>query len=137
MMMSLDATDPIALSIVMSKETQTAELSGLVKRQSFKRWYDHDPVLMRLMRVLYHYEVEVTPYVKLFLSKVEDQVGKEVLQAFYDEVEQSTPRGRRWYDDDPAMFKLIELFRLMPSDVQRRAADAFLAILKQYGVDPF
>jgi hypothetical protein len=108
---------------------------GFVKRESFKRWYDHDPVLMRLMRVLYQYEVEVSPYVRLFLNKVEAQVGSEVLQAFYEEVEQQTPRGRRWYDEDPYMFKLIELFRLMPSDVQRRSADTFLGILKQYGVD--
>lgn len=110
-------------------------LRPLLSRESFKRWYDHDPVLLQLMRVLYHFEMEVTPYVKLFLAQVEEQVGTETLNRFYQDIERNTPKGRRWYDDDPVMFRLVELFRVIPQDVQRRTAETFLDIMKAYGID--
>ena len=46
-----------------------------------------------------------------------------------------SPAYKRWYDHDPVLSKTIELLRVIPVEVQQRAAKAFINSLKERGID--
>jgi hypothetical protein len=98
-----------------------------------RRWYDHDPMLIEVLDILRNFQSEVRAQAEVFLSQIEQQVGSENLERFY---EQAKPAqfGNRWYDQDPSISKAVELLRVVPPDIQRQAAKKFLDAMKQRGI---
>lgn len=100
---------------------------------TYKRWYDHDPLLMQVIELLKSYPNELKIQAEVFLKKVEEQVSKEAVDRFYDMVKPMI-QGNRWYDSDPVLSKTVELLRVVPQEVQKMAADNFITALKESGV---
>jgi hypothetical protein len=98
----------------------------------YKRWYDHDPLLMEVMELLRNFQDDLRDQAEIFLTKIEDHVGKEAIDSFYEKVKPLD--GKRWYDKDPVVAKTIELLRVVPQNVQRQAAQNFLDSLKAQGI---
>ena len=101
--------------------------------RTYKRWYDHDPLLMQVIELLRAYPNELKTQAEYFLKKVEEHVSKEALDRFY---EMAKPKilGNRWYDSDPVLSKSVELLRVVPQDIQKMAANNFITALKDSGV---
>lgn len=97
-----------------------------------KRWYDYDPLLLEIINLLEDYQSELHSQAEIFLQKVEEQVSKEALERFYEIVKPYN--GNRWYDKDPIISKTVELLRVVPQKVQKRAANSFVKALKENGV---
>ena len=100
----------------------------------YKRWYDHDPMLIEVLDLLKNYQDALKDQANVFLEKIEAQVSKEALDSFYDMIKPIN--GNRWYDKDPVLSKTIELLRIIPPEIQRQAAKNFLESLRKQGVDP-
>ena len=100
----------------------------------YKRWYDHDPVLLQVIGLLKNYQDELKSQAEFFLKKVEEKVSKETVESFYEMVKPIN--GNRWYDKDPVISKTVELLRVVPPDIQKFAAENFLNALKAQGIDP-
>ena len=83
----------------------------------YKRWYDHDPVLMEVVELLRNYQDELRAQAEIFLQKIEEKVSKETIDKFYDMVKPIN--GNRWYDKDPVISKTVELLRVVPPEIQR------------------
>lgn len=98
----------------------------------FKRWYDHDPVLLEVVELLRNYQDELRAQAKVFLAKIEEKVSKETIDQFYDMVRPIN--GNRWYDKDPIISKTVELLRVVPPEVQKAAAQSFIKTLDEMGV---
>ncbi len=109
----------------MSETTNTAT-------ESFKRWYDYDPVLLEVINLLKDYQTELRAQAEIFLQKVEEQVSKEAIDKFYDMVKPFN--GKRWYDYDPVISKTVELLRVIPQEIQKQAAQGFIESLKESGI---
>ncbi|HEY9744899.1 MAG TPA: hypothetical protein V6C99_01635 [Oculatellaceae cyanobacterium] len=103
--------------------------------QSSRRWYDQDPLLAEVLELLRAYPADLKAQAEIFLAKIEEQIGKETLEQFY-ELSKPTKTGNRWYDHDPVVSKAIELLRVVPPQVQRQAAERFLASMKKQGLTP-
>ena len=101
--------------------------------QTYKRWYDHDPLLVEVMELLRNFKEDLREQAGIFLKKIEDQVGKEAIESFYEKVRPMN--GNRWYDHDPVLSRAVELLRVVPQDIQRQAAKNFLQSLKDQGID--
>jgi len=99
-----------------------------------KRWYDHDPLLLEVIEVLRNYQDELREQALVFIEKIESQVSKDALDSFYASI--SFPNGTRWYDKDPVLSKTVEILRIIPPDIQKKAAQNFLESLKRQGIDP-
>ena len=52
----------------------------------YKRWYDHDPVLMEVVELLRNYQDELRAQAEIFLAKIEEKVSKETIDKFYEMV---------------------------------------------------
>lgn len=102
----------------------------------YKRWYDHDPLLIEVLEALRFFTDELHEQSQIFLDKIAAEVGPETVERFYDKVRQDLGDkfGRRWYDEDPVVSKAVELLRVAPPDVQRKAAESFLKGLKDQGI---
>ena len=98
----------------------------------YKRWYDHDPLLMEVMELLRNFQDDLRDQAEVFLAKIEDHVGKEAIDAFYEKVKHTN--GSRWYDQDPVLAKAVELLRAVPQNIQSQAAQNFLDSLKAQGI---
>lgn len=100
-----------------------------------QRWYDHDPLLIEVLELLRTFEADVHQQAEMFISKIEEQVGPDALEKFY---QSSRPKtfGNRWYDQDPVISKAVELLRVVPQEVQRQAAVKFLESMKKQGISP-
>jgi hypothetical protein len=101
----------------------------------YKRWYDHDPLLMEVMDLLQYYQDDLISQAEIFLSRIEAQVGKETIDAYYKSV-RTLIKGNRWYDENPVLSRTIELLRIIPPEVQRKAAQTFIDNLKAQGITP-
>lgn len=99
---------------------------------SYKRWYDHDPVLLEVINLLQNYQAELKAQAEIFLAEVEKKVSKEAIDVFYEQVRPKV--CNRWYDKDPVISKTVELLRVVPPDVQKATAKNFLNALEQMGV---
>ena len=75
---------------------------------TYKRWYDHDPLLMQVIDLLRAYPNELKSQAEIFLKKVEEEVSKEAVDRFYEMVKPMI-LGNRWYDSDPVLSKTVEL----------------------------
>ena len=102
--------------------------------QDFKRWYDYDPLLLKVINILKDYQTELKEQAEIFLENIERKVSKEAIDKFYQMVKPLNG-GQRWYDNDPVISKTIELLRVVPSDVQKEVAQNFIDSLKQKGVN--
>jgi len=100
-----------------------------------RRWYDQDPLLKEVLELLRAYPTDVREQAQTFLSKIEEQIGKDTLEKFY-ELSKAHKTGNRWYDADPTVSKAIELLRVVPPEVQRQAAMRFLESMKKHGLSP-
>ncbi|MDD3012313.1 MAG: hypothetical protein PHC34_01250 [Candidatus Gastranaerophilales bacterium] len=101
----------------------------------YKRWYDHDPILMEVMDLLQYYQDDLIEQAEIFISRIEAQVGKETIDSYYESVK-SLIKGNRWYDANPVLSRTIELLRIIPPEVQRKAAQTFIDNLKAQGITP-
>ena len=102
--------------------------------QEFKRWYDHDPLLLKVINMLKDYKTELHEQAGLFLSSVEKKVSKEAIDKFYNMVKPLNG-GVRWYDDDIIISKTVELLRVVPHDVQKQVAQNFIETLQKNGIE--
>ena len=100
--------------------------------EQYKRWYDHDPVLLEVINLLKHYQSELRVQAELFLKKIEEKVSKKTVDMFYEKVKPIN--GKRWYDKDPVISKTVELLRIVPPDMQKQAAQNFLKTLEDMGI---
>ncbi len=100
--------------------------------QQYKRWYDHDPVLLKVIELLKNYQEELKSQAIVFLQKIEEKVSKETIDRFYEMVK--PVNGNRWYDKDPIISKTVELLRVVPPEVQKSAAESFIQTLKEAGI---
>lgn len=99
----------------------------------YKRWYDHDPVLIEVIDILRNYQDELKAQAEVFLTKIEEKVSKETIDRFYEMVKPVA--GNRWYDKDPVISKTVELLRVVPPEIQKAAAEHFLNTLKEMGIE--
>jgi hypothetical protein len=100
-----------------------------------RRWYDQDPLLGEVLELLRSYPNDVREQAQTFLAKIEEQIGKETLDQFY-ELARPEKTGNRWYDHDPVVSKAVELLRVVPPAIQRQAAHRFLESMKKQGISP-
>ena len=102
---------------------------------TFRRWYDHDPLLIEVLDLLRSFPSDVRAQAEVFIAKIEEQVGPDAIEQLY---EQSRPKvqGNRWYDKDPVISKAVELLRVVPPEAQRQAALKFLESMKKQGLTP-
>jgi len=99
----------------------------------YKRWYDHDPLLLEVVELLKNYQDELKSQAEIFLQKIEEKVSKEAIEKFYELVK--PVNGNRWYDHDPVISKTVELLRVVPPDIQKACAEKFIEALKEKGVE--
>lgn len=102
-------------------------------QQEYKRWYDHDPLLLKVINILKDYQDELKVQAELFLASIEDKVSKEAIDKFYAMVKPING-GKRWYDNDPVISKTVELLRVVPIDIQKKVAQEFIDTLKKNGI---
>jgi hypothetical protein len=100
-----------------------------------RRWYDQDPLLAEVLELLRAYPADFKAQAEIFLSKIEEQIGKETLEQFYA-LSRPVKTGDRWYDSDPVVSRAVELLRVVPPAVQRQAAERFLESMKKQGLTP-
>ena len=50
---------------------------------TYKRWYDHDPLLLEVIDLLRNYQTELKAQAEIFLKKIEEKVSKETIDKFY------------------------------------------------------
>ena len=100
--------------------------------EQYKRWYDHDPVLLEVINLLKDYQSELRVQAEAFLKKIEEKVSKKTVDMFYEKVKPIN--GKRWYDKDPVISKTVELLRIVPPDMQKQAAQNFLKTLEDMGI---
>ena len=100
----------------------------------YKRWYDHDPLMLKVINILKDYQDELKVQAEIFLETVEKKVSKEAIDKFYNLTKQLNA-GSRWYDKDPVISKTIELLRVVPQDIQRQTAQIFIDTLKKNGIE--
>lgn len=101
--------------------------------QEYKRWYDFDPLLLKVINILEDYQSELKDQAAIFLDNVEEKVSKEAINKFYDMVKPING-GNRWYDKDPVISKTVELLRIVPVDAQKKLAGQFIETLKNNGI---
>ncbi len=101
--------------------------------QQYKRWYDFDPLLLKVINLLKDYQTELHEQAEIFLSSIEKEVSKEAILRFYDMIKPING-GNRWYDKDPVISMTVELLRVVPPEIQRKTAENFLNTLKENGI---
>lgn len=99
----------------------------------YKRWYDHDPLLLEVVELLKNYQGELKAQAEIFLKKIEEKVSKDAIEKFYQLVK--PVNGNRWYDHDPVISRTVELLRVVPPDIQKACAENFIKALKDMGVE--
>ena len=102
--------------------------------QEFKRWYDHDPLMLKVINILKDYQDELREQATIFLKSVEEKVSKEAIERFCSLVKPLNG-GNRWYDKDPIISQTVELLRVVPVNIQRDVAEKFLTELKNHGIE--
>ena len=101
---------------------------------TYKRWYDHDPLLLEVIDLLRNYQTELKAQAEIFLQKIEEKVSKETIDKFYAMVK-PVNANNRWYDKDPIISKTVEILRIVPPDAQRLCAENFIKTLKEMGIE--
>ena len=100
----------------------------------FSRWYDHDPLLLKVINLLKDYQDDLREQAQIFLDNVEEKVSKEAIEKFYEMV-RPINGGSRWYNDDPVISRTVELLRVVPQNVQKTVSQMFIETLKSNGIN--
>lgn len=100
---------------------------------AYKRWYDHDPLLLEVVELLRNYQEELKAQAEVFLTKIEEKVSKDAIEKFYELVK--PVNGNRWYDNDPTISRTVELLRVVPPNIQRACAEHFINSLHEIGIE--
>ena len=100
---------------------------------AYKRWYDHDPLLLEVIELLRNYQTELRAQAEIFLQKIEEKVSKETIDKFYAMVK-PVNANNRWYDKDPVISKTVEILRIVPPEAQKICAQNFIRTLKETDV---
>lgn len=95
----------------------------------YRRWYDSDPVLREALELLSMATDDEKDEASRFLLNLQNEVAKDVIESLYEQIKDYQEKGNRWYDSDPVMQRSIELLRVAPPDVQRKAAKKLLKSL--------
>ena len=101
---------------------------------TYKRWYDHDPLLLEVIELLRNYQTELRAQAEIFLAKIEEKVSKETIDKFYAMVK-PVNANNRWYDKDPVISKTVEILRIVPPEAQRLCAQNFIKTLNEMGIE--
>ncbi|MFI3301466.1 MAG: hypothetical protein R3Y28_08640 [Candidatus Gastranaerophilales bacterium] len=101
---------------------------------TYKRWYDHDPLLLEVIELLKNYQVELKAQAEIFLQKIEEKVSKETIDKFYAMVK-PVNANNRWYDKDPVISRTVEILRIVPPEAQKICAQNFIRTLKEMGIE--
>ena len=101
---------------------------------AYKRWYDHDPLLLEVIELLKNYQTELRAQAEIFLQKIEEKVSKETVDKFYAMVK-PVNANNRWYDKDPVISKTVEILRIVPPEAQKICAQNFIRTLKEMGIE--
>ena len=101
---------------------------------AYKRWYDHDPLLLEVIELLKNYQTELRAQAEVFLQKIEEKVSKETIDKFYAMVK-PVNANNRWYDKDPVISKTVEILRIVPPVAQKMCAQIFISTLKELGIE--
>ncbi len=101
---------------------------------TYKRWYDHDPLLLEVIDLLRNYQTELRAQAEIFLQKIEERVSKETIDKFYA-MAKPVNANNRWYDKDPVISKTVEILRIVPPEAQRICAQNFIKTLKEMGIE--
>ena len=101
---------------------------------AYKRWYDHDPLLLEVIELLRNYQTELRAQAEIFLQKIEEKVSKETIDKFYAMVK-PVNANNRWYDKDPVISKTVEILRIVPPEAQKICAQNFIRTLKEMGIE--
>src|SRR5574344_1093909 len=101
---------------------------------TYKRWYDHDPLLLEVIELLRNYQTELRAQAEIFLQKIEEKVSKETIDKFYAMVKPVYAKNR-WYDKDPVISRTVEILRIVPPEAQRICAQNFIKTLKEMGIE--
>lgn len=104
------------------------------EKQVYKRWYDHDPLLLAVINMLRDYQDDLREQAYIFLNSVEKKVSKEAIDKFYLLVK-PMDGGSRWYDNDPVISKTVELLRVVPPNIQKNVSQVFIDTLKSNGIE--
>ena len=96
---------------------------------TYKRWYDHDPLLLEVIELLRNYQNELHAQAEIFLQKIEEKVSKETVDKFYAMVK-PVNANNRWYDKDPVISKTVEILRIVPPEAQKICAQKWVLIIK-------
>lgn len=96
-----------------------------------RRWYDQDPMLKEAMELL-----EISPEgdkdeAADYILQLQEQVASDVIERLYETISKYQDKGGRWYDSDPVMMKAIEMLRVAPPNVQKKAAKKLLNVLSR------
>ena len=95
----------------------------------YRRWYDNDPILKEALELLSMATDDEKDEASRFLLNLQNEVAKDVIESLYEQIKDYQKNGNRWYDSDPVMQKSIELLRVAPPNVQRKAAKKLLSTL--------
>ena len=101
---------------------------------TYKRWYDHVPLLLEVIELWKIYQTELRAQAEIFLQKIEEKVSKETIDQFYAMVK-PVNANNRWYDKDPVISKTVEILRIVPPEAQKICAQNFIRTLKEMGIE--
>ena len=90
--------------------------------ESFRRWYDNDPILKEALELLKLQTDDRKSVAADFIISLQEQVAQDVIDRIYEMTTQYAGKGNRWYDNDPVMIKAMELLKAAPPKMQRVAA---------------
>ena len=103
------------------------------QNEQIRRWYDHDPRLIEVLDLLRSFQTDVREQAEVFLKKIEEQIGADQVEAFYEKLKPEK-FGNRWYDKDPTVSRAVELLRIVRPETQRKAAEKFLESMEKQGI---
>ncbi len=96
-----------------------------------RRWYDKDPILKEALELLQLSCDDTKNSAAEFMLQLQEQVAGDVIEHVYELMSKYEGKGSRWYDKDPVVMKAIELLRVAPKNIQRKAALKLLLALEE------
>ena len=103
--------------------------------ESYRRWYDSDPILKEALELLKLQPDDNKSVAADFMISLQEQVAQDVIERIYEITQEFAGKGNRWYDADPVMLKGIELLRAAPPKTQRIAALKLLLAMENNTMD--
>ena len=103
--------------------------------ESYRRWYDKDPILKEALELLKLQTDDNKTAAADFIISLQEQVAQDVIERIYEITKEFANKGNRWYDSDPVMLKAIELLRAAPPKTQRLAALKLLLAMENNKMD--